>query len=151
MLTRSRVTDGEAYAVVGEDDETFTGGLRIEEIFEPDERLEGRASGGLVIEGDEVFVAGAEFGIGDDGEAPLAGVVGLEEGARRGGAAPGAADGAATEERFRREADEDLPDDHLLREAAVETRRSCRRGHSRRRRFHAESTAAIRSQEQDRM
>jgi hypothetical protein len=119
MLTRSRVIDGGAYAVVGEDDEAFTGGLRIEGIFETNERLETGAGSSLVIQGDEVFVAGAVFVPGYDGEAPLAGVVGLEEGARRGGVAPCAADSAAAEEGFRWEANEDLPDDHLLREAVM--------------------------------
>jgi hypothetical protein len=42
-----------------------------------------------------------------------------------GGAAPGAAGGAATEEGFGGKTNEDLPDGDRLREAAVERRRTC--------------------------
>ena len=60
-------------------------------------------------------------------------MVGEEEAASGGGAAPGAADGAAAEEGFGGQADEDLPDHDLIREAREERRRSCGLHHGRRR------------------
>jgi hypothetical protein len=80
MLTRGRVADGHASAIAGENEEAVTGGLRIKGIFKAGGRLETAAGGSLVIEGEDVFVAGAAvFGSRDDGEARLAVVVGLEE------------------------------------------------------------------------
>jgi hypothetical protein len=93
--------------------------------------------GGPVVERVDVFIAaGAVFIAGDDGEIGLAAVVGQEEVTGGGGASPGAADGAAAKEGFWGEANEDLPDDDLLREAAAERRRSsfsCGLRHGRRR------------------
>ena len=82
--------------------------------------------GGLLLEGEDVLAvfAVALFVVAvEEGEAGLAGVVGEEEVAGGGGAAPGGADGAAAEDGFRGQADEDLPDDDLVRDAAVERRR----------------------------
>jgi hypothetical protein len=52
-------------------------------------------------------------------------MVGEEEVAGGGDAAPGATDGAAAEEGFWGEAGEDLPDGELVREAPEERHRSC--------------------------
>ncbi|KAI5013666.1 hypothetical protein ZWY2020_037686 [Hordeum vulgare] len=67
-----------------------------------------------------VSVAGEVAGV-DEGAGGLAVVVG----AVGGGCAPGAADGAAAEERFGGQADEDFPDDDLFRDAADYWRGSC--------------------------
>jgi hypothetical protein len=86
-------------------------------------------AGSPVIEGEDVLVAGASvLGAGDardDGKRALAGMVGEEEVAGAGDPAPGATDGAAAEEGLWGEADEDLPEGDLLREAAAGRRRSC--------------------------
>ena len=58
-----------------------------------------------MVEGEDVTVTVA----GEDGQGGLASVVGLEESVVGGGAAPVAADGAAAEDGFGVEADEDLP------------------------------------------
>jgi hypothetical protein len=132
MLTSDRVADGEVgdtCATLGEDEEAIAGGLQIEGGVKPGDWLE-LAAGGPVVEGEEIFIAGASvLGSGDeftrdDGEGGLVGVVSQEEAAGGDGAAPSAADGAAAEERLRGEADEDLPDGDLLREAAAGWRRS---------------------------
>jgi hypothetical protein len=123
MLTSDRVADGEVgdtLATLGEDEEAIAGGLQIEGGVKPGDWLE-LAAGGSVIEGEEVFID--EF-TRDDGEGGLVGVVSQEEAAGGDGAAPRAADGAAAEERLWGEADEDLPDGDLLREAAAGWRRS---------------------------
>ena len=89
---------------------------------------DGLGGGGpsLVVEGGDVCEeAAAVVEIVDVGEREggLAGVVGEEEVAGGGGAAPGTADGTAAEEVFGGQADEDLPDGDLVREAAEERRR----------------------------
>lgn len=53
------------------------------------------------------------------------GMMGEEEIVGKGDAVPGVADGAAAEECFGRQADEDLPYHDLLREATEGRRRSC--------------------------
>jgi hypothetical protein len=82
MLTCGRVADGHASTIAGENEEAVARRLRIKGIFKAGGRLDIAAGGSSVIEGEDVFMAGAAvFGCGDDGEARLAIVVGLEEGA----------------------------------------------------------------------
>jgi hypothetical protein len=81
------------------------------------------------VEGEDAVVVDAEDPhviAGEKRKAGLMAVVGQEELARGGDAAPGAADGAAAEEGFWGEAHENLPDDDIFREAAAASR-SCRR------------------------
>jgi hypothetical protein len=145
MLTSDRVAYGEgglSQAKFVEDEKTVAGGPRTIGLVKPSNGLE-LGVGGPVIEGKEFVVAGRgvvilESGDGftpDNGEGRLAAMVGEEEVAGGGGAAPSAADRAATEKGFCREADEDLPDDNLLREAAAGRRRFCH-CHGRRPGFH---------------
>jgi hypothetical protein len=123
MLTSDRITDGEAgvgLAILDEDYKSVAGGPPIVTVVKTDDGLE-LVVGGLVIEGEELFVVSSgvfvsEFGEDDDGEGWLAIVVGMEEIEGGGGAAPGTANGAAAEEGFRGKTDEDLPDDNLLRD-----------------------------------
>lgn len=79
-----------------------------------------------VVQVDDVqgrgIVAVAVTGV-EEGEGGLVGVVGEEEVPGGGGAAPSAADSAAAEEGFWWEADEDLPDEDLLRETTAQVRR----------------------------
>lgn len=126
MLPRGQITDGVAGAsrTMGvEDEEAITGGIQIEGLVKPGDGLEvgGRRP---VIERVNFVVAAAVFGAGDDGEGGLVVVVGEEEVAGGGGEAPSATDGAASEEGFGGQADEDLPYHDLIREAAVERLRS---------------------------
>jgi hypothetical protein len=69
--------------------------------------------GSPVVEGEEVSVVGV-LEAGRDGETGLPAMVGQEEFAGGGGVSPGAAHGAATEEGFRGQKDEDLPYGNLL-------------------------------------
>ena len=123
-----RVADGELTGVFGVDEEAVAGGLRMHVAIAGAKSRDGlelvRCS---VVEGDDVYgtagVAGAVVAV-DEGEAGLARVVGEEEVEGEGGVAPGGADGAAAEDSFGGQADEDLPDDDLVRDAAVERRRS---------------------------
>lgn len=76
------------------------------------------SGGGLVVEGNDVLGAdGAAFITVEEVEGGLAGVMGQEEVVGGGHVAPGKADGAAAEEVLGGQANEDLPDDDLLREA----------------------------------
>ena len=125
MLTRYRVADGEAGAIakharLGDEEEAVAAELQTEGPAKPGDGVElgVGGGGGPVVEGEEVTVPV----VGGDGECGLACVVGQEEATGGGGAAPGAADGAAAEEGFGGQADEDLPDEDLIREAGVERR-----------------------------
>jgi hypothetical protein len=80
-----------------------------------------------VVQGYDVYGRDdATVGVGlvEEWESGLAVVVGEEEVAGGGGAAPRAANGAAAEEGFGGQTDEDLPDDDLIREVAMERHRS---------------------------
>jgi hypothetical protein len=70
--------------------------------------------GSPVVEGEEVSVVGV-LEAGRDGETGLPAMVCQEEFAGGGSVSPGAAHGAATEEGFRGQTDEDLPYGNLLR------------------------------------
>jgi hypothetical protein len=153
MLTGDRVADEEglSQAKFVEDEETVARGHETTGLVKPSDGLE-LGVGGPVIQGKEFIVAGRgvvilESGDGftaDNGEGRLAAMVGEEEVVGGGGAAPSAADRAATEEGFWGEADEDLPDDDLLREAAAGRRRSCVR-HGRRLGFHRRNEKSCRA------
>ena len=94
--------------------------------------------GGGVVEGDDDALGGPSVADAvEEGQGGLAVVVGGEEIAGGGRAAPGGADGAAAEEGFGRQADEDLPYHDLIREAVEKERRlrlryCCTCGHGRR-------------------
>jgi hypothetical protein len=131
MLTRGRVADGEAGcradgAQLGEKEQAVAGGLRVEDVVELRDGVESVVvGGGPWVEGEDVVVVDAadpRVAAGENGKAGLVVVVGEEEIAGGGYAAPGAADGAAAEEGFWGEADEDLPDDDLFQEAAPASR-----------------------------
>jgi hypothetical protein len=118
----------------GEDEEAVATGLR----FHVDVGVAGtKSSNGMelvgggdprpVVQGYDVYGRDdATVGVGlvEEWESGLAVVVGEEEVAGGGGAAPGVANGAAAEEEFGGQTDEDLPDDDLIREAAMERHRS---------------------------
>jgi hypothetical protein len=97
-----------------EDEEAITGGLQIEGLVKPGD--------GLVVGGQRPVIERVDFVVaaGDDREGGLVVVVGEEEVAGGGGEAPGVTDGAASEEGFGGQADEDLPYHDLIREATVE-------------------------------
>jgi hypothetical protein len=143
MLKCGRVTDIEACVslILVEDEEAVARHLQEQGGFKSGDRLELGVSG-PVIKSKDVLVANVRiFRGGDEGEGGLTTVVGKEEGAGRGDLAPGAAHRAAAEEVFVGLADEDLPNDYILREAAAETPRSffprsLWHGGRRRRRFH---------------
>jgi hypothetical protein len=121
MLKCGQVIDIEARAtlILLEDEEAVAGHVREQGGFKSGDRLELGVSG-PVIESEDVLVANVpKFRGGDEGEGGLTTVVGEEEGAGRGGLAPGATHRAAAEEGFGGLADEDLPDDYILREAAA--------------------------------
>jgi hypothetical protein len=132
MLTRGWVADGEAGsgadgAQLVEKEQAVAGGLRVEDVVELCDGVEPVAvGGGPRVEGEDIVAldtADPRVVAGENGKAGLVVVVGEEEIAGGGDAAPGAADGAAAEEGFSGEADEDLPDDDLVREAGEERRR----------------------------
>ena len=131
-LTRGRVTDREADTGMGtdgplppEDKDAVAGGLLHAEdgAVEPGDGVEEPAP---AVDGEDVAVSAA----GEDGEGGLVAVVGEEEVAGGGEAAPCAAHQAAAEEGFGGKPYQDVPDDEDLREgdAGAERRReSCRR------------------------
>jgi hypothetical protein len=102
MLTSDWVADREAGAsrvTLADDEETVTGGLQTVGLIKPSDGSE-LGVGGPVIESKEVVVDGVVGAVGltpDNGEGGLAVMVGEEEVAGGGGAAPGAAHGAAPE------------------------------------------------------
>jgi hypothetical protein len=147
MLTSGWVADREAAAganAFGEKEQAVTGCLRIEGIVKLGDGMELVVlGGGPAVQGEDVVVVDAEdprVVAGENRKAGLVGVVGEEEVAGAGDAAPGAADGAAAEERFWGQADEDLPEDDLVWEVAAAASRSCPCGVSHGRRSGKESS-----------
>jgi hypothetical protein len=100
-----------------EDEKAVAGGLWRESLVKLGNGLE-LGVGGPMVQGVGVLVATAAgcSVSADDGEGGLSVVVRQEKIAGGGDTQPGAADGAAANEKFRGKKDEDLPDDDLLRE-----------------------------------
>lgn len=131
MLAGGRVTIeggvGARFAIPRDDEETVVGGLEIEVLVKPGNITELDGGGGsLVVEGKDVSVADAAAisGAVEDLEGGLAAVLAQEKVTGRGDPAPGAADGATTEEGFRGQTYEDLPGENFLREATEAMRLS---------------------------
>ena len=145
ILSSCQVADADVVKAEGENEEAVAGGLQIEagsmiEVWSPlqsRDALEPVGGGDpcTVVEGDDVQGLAA---VGDDavgvleGEGGLAGVVGQEEAAGGGGAAPRGANGAAAEDGFGGQPDENLPDGDLVREAGEEGSRTYGIRHDRR-------------------
>jgi hypothetical protein len=116
-----------------EDDQAVAGGLHIRELVGGAKSGDGMELVGgsdpcTVVQRHDVQVPAAVVGavaLEEEGQRGLAAVVGEEEFTGGGGAAPSAADGAAAEEGLVGKAEEDLPDEDLIRETGVERRRSC--------------------------
>ena len=119
-----------------EDEEAVARGLKREYVIKPVKPGNGLelCAGGPMVQGVDawvVLVSGC-FVSTDDGEGGLSVVVCQEKIVGGGDTPPGAADGTAADERFRRKTDEDLPDDNLFWEAGEETSCHGSLGHSRR-------------------
>jgi hypothetical protein len=128
MLSRGRVADGEGVAIRaihGDNEEAVARGRQTERPVKPGNGFE-LVVGGPAVEGEDV--SAEALVCADDREGGLPAVVRQEEVAGGDGAAPCVAYGAAAEEGFWGEANEDLPDDDLLREAAAATNGSCHCG-----------------------
>ena len=143
-LTSCRVADGELRRVVGRKGKVAVAAcLEHEAVIKAVGVVCKSSDGPELVDGDDPCpvvqgeeVQGRVVVAVEEGDGGLAGVVGEEEAAGGGGAAPRGADGAAAEDAFGRQADEDLPDGDVVREAWEERRSSCSCGlrHGRRRR-----------------